>query len=183
MYQEVPSAYSLSPCRRNRKCQDCRKFANPSHTQPATLIPSQEKCSYKNVDWNFEHSNERYEGTYVKSVHERYKPASIPPSTHKGGFYACIISELMPRLENLSKAWTAKVEVIVAPKLMTEEEQKEMADYHAARKRKEDLLELEKYERKMQLKKWAEEDERRKGPPPQLPHHEVVRHGLRKLGL
>ena len=89
----------------------------------------------------------------------------------------------MPRLENLSKAWTAKVEVIVAPKLMTEEEQKEMADYHAARKRKEDLLELEKYERKMQLKKWAEEDERRKGPPPQLPHHEVVRHGLRKLGL
>ena len=67
---------------------------------------------------------------------------------------------------------------------MTEEEQQEMAAYHAARKQAEELFEAERSLKALQMNQWEEEDEgRAKANVPKLSHSEVVRHSLRELGV
>jgi hypothetical protein len=62
----------------------------------------------------------------------------LPEPPHcKGGFYACVSFELLQQLLDLSPQWGIKIEVVLAPKSMTTQEEKEMAYYHAARDRTE----------------------------------------------
>ncbi|KAJ4345397.1 uncharacterized protein N0V89_011527 [Didymosphaeria variabile] len=127
--------------------------------QPYRLLPEDEfayvqiahDCRYKYLDWNLEHAEEKTydDGTKPPPGACRKPPradTSIPPApaTHQGGFYTCVIQELLPFLESLSELWTASIQVVVHPKLMTEEEQKEMDAYHAARRQAEDAIKLAK---------------------------------------
>ncbi|KAL5407218.1 hypothetical protein PMIN06_003810 [Paraphaeosphaeria minitans] len=142
-------------------------------TQPVRMLPQKElayvniahNCRYKYLDWNFEHAEEKKEdgtkhepGEIRKS--RRAKPSiPCPPVTHKGGFYARVIQDLLPFLENLSEVWTASVEVVVRPNLMTRQEQKEMDAYHAARSQAEDALKLGKALETIEEERAGEENE------------------------
>ncbi|KAL1603636.1 hypothetical protein SLS60_005224 [Paraconiothyrium brasiliense] len=136
--------------------------------QPYRMLPEDEfayvqiahDCRYKYLEWDIEHAEEKEhdDGTKPPLGGCRKPPrvdTSTPftPATHHGGFYTCVIQELLPFLESLSEVWTASVQVVVHPKLMTEEEQKEMNSYHAARRQVEDAIKLEKA-----LAKIVEED-------------------------
>lgn len=105
-----------------------------------------------------------------------------PTVTHHGGFYACVIQDLLPHLYNLSEAWTASVEVIVHPKLMTKDEQNEMDAYHAARARFEEAAGLSKALSKVEKQQRAKEKEefifKRRHP---YPRHELIEWDIHNL--
>ncbi|OAF99117.1 uncharacterized protein CC84DRAFT_1264655 [Paraphaeosphaeria sporulosa] len=127
-------------------------------TQPCRMLPEKElayvniahNCRYKYLDWNLEHSEDKEEdGTkYVPGEVRKPRGANrsirYPPATHEGGFYTCVIQDLLPFLEKLSEGWTTSVQVVVRPRLMTKDEQMEMDAYHAARRQAEDALRLGK---------------------------------------
>ena len=106
-----------------------------------------------------------------------------PFATYNGGFYACIVSELFPLLEQLSEAWTSHVEIVVAPKLMNAEEKQEMDAYHAARRRSEEAIKLENALTDARLRRWAEEDKRRPRSGPALPRPELLERELHWLEM
>ena len=119
----------------------------------------------------------------IRKKDERKKTTRTLLGTHKGGFYACVVPELVPLLENLSPAWMSMVEVVVAPKLMTEEEQEEMNAYEVGRQQAEEALELEKALTTLQVERWAEEDRRRENVRPAFPRGVLLERSMHELGL
>ncbi|KAF1969831.1 hypothetical protein BU23DRAFT_651658 [Bimuria novae-zelandiae CBS 107.79] len=166
--------------------------------QPVRELPENEvahvdvahRCRYKYLDRNAEHADEKEHDHPAKvgpgecrKPRRADKAISSPPATHKGGFYACVIPELLCLLQNLSGAWKATVEVVVAAKLMTEKEQEEMDAYHESRRQAMNANELEKALAKVQAERWAEEDKRIQRAKPAFPRGALVQRTMRDLGI
>lgn len=90
----------------------------------------------------------------------------------------------MPFLEDLSEAWTSSVDLIVVPKLMTQEEQDEMRAYQVAREQADEAFKLNKALVKLQMERWAKEDEQRALTiKPAFPHRILVERTMHALGI
>lgn len=145
------------------------------------LTSLQHRGAYKYLDWDTENARETEEDDSEDSEPRRPRrftgikeTVPNPFATHNGGFYSWIIPELLPLLQQLSAAWTSSVQVVVAPKLMTDEEKQKMAAYHTARRRAAQAIELDKALRDAQLRHWAEEDKHRPKSGPALPRCELL---------
>jgi hypothetical protein len=106
-----------------------------------------------------------------------------PLATHQGGFYAVVIQDLLEILENLSEVWTASVQVVVHPKLMTKDEHEEMDAYHAARRQMVDALGISKALEKVEQQRAVEEEAelRRMKQRHDYPRQELVEWETRNL--
>lgn len=88
------------------------------------------------------HADEKEEGDdtvkvqpgEVRKPKRRDKSIPLPQPERLGGFYARVSLELFGKLRNLSPRWGITVKIVVAPNFMTQEEEKEMEEYHAARR-------------------------------------------------
>ncbi|KAF1959114.1 hypothetical protein CC80DRAFT_490089 [Byssothecium circinans] len=119
------------------------------------LVPEDEALSvqeaheyrYKYPDWDSMNADGKEIGDAPKAhADEVARPAQkdksgpLPRPERKGGFYACVLTELYEKLQNLSPVWRITVGVIVQPVQMSPEEQDEMNSYYESRRYAEESI-------------------------------------------